>query len=246
MEAIKDTWREVLQEWDEERGRYKQEKLVLLLSETLRSEDLRASALSGLDAWRVSFLLSVAEEEGFRMGLASLVVYKRATANDSHTKFLGRSSSQRGRIDATEDDPSEAALCFLPEGEDYVSYYLGDEENGPAPLEELRVDHFVDINGHPITHTPSARFAAYRAYLDRFPSEQEDGTKLEEDDTPDKPTDSRQNSLFIHETDETVPSNLRNTILSSKHNCQRYDGFHSSGDDEVRVLYLVFCHIHRC
>ncbi|KAJ3551125.1 hypothetical protein NM688_g4912 [Phlebia brevispora] len=172
VDTISDELGRLLVAWNEDGGKSTPEKLILLLEESLPSQNLRATALTGLDSWRVAFFASSAAMYGFELGLANVVVYKRGRSNDSRGKYLRRErispitmSDEEEVEDSGYTDPSESNLRFSPDTPGSHSDEDEDDENKEDPLEEMRVEAFAEMDGSIIRHTPQVRTAGYRAYM---------------------------------------------------------------------------------
>lgn len=89
-----DKVRAVLTAWNEhlEKGSHVPEKLLYLLDHQYSQANLRASALKGSDDRKIGLLETVANDLGFRLGLASIVCHLEGLSDDtgysSHVDFI--------------------------------------------------------------------------------------------------------------------------------------------------------------
>ncbi|KAH8103885.1 hypothetical protein BXZ70DRAFT_669976, partial [Cristinia sonorae] len=86
--------RDVLQSWKRDGGKAAPEKILYLLSHQYSQANLCASALKGADAQKVALLAPVAQEYGFRLGLATLIChvvgcYEACDCDARPVEFLG-------------------------------------------------------------------------------------------------------------------------------------------------------------
>lgn len=70
--------------WKNDKGLHSPGKLLYLLDHTYSQANLQASALKGVDAHKVAMLDPIAQELGFRLGLASVEYYQSGGATEDH------------------------------------------------------------------------------------------------------------------------------------------------------------------
>lgn len=136
--------RRVLRAWND--GYYGQDMMVYLLDHQYSIANLRSgiNALKGADALRVHFLQKVAEETGFRVGLAILEHAVYGSADDDGGCYYGRVRHRwggRGRWGGYDD-------------------YYDDSEEGVPEMGEVdstntSISNMVDLKGNPLVTSRS-------------------------------------------------------------------------------------------